>query len=516
VSSASGPAVPPAPPGGAGPVSDPAVGVGDGRAPGKRSLRASPRVVLVHTATFRQARQLVPVLIPVAALVGLDDGLFTIVVMAAVVTALSLVAAVLSWSRFGYADGPTAVVVTRGLLARSVRTVPNDRIRGVEVEAPPLHRLLGLVRVRIDAAAGSVGTNEEELVVDGVPRAEGDRLRARLLARRPAGVPAPEGAQAPEAPVEEELSRFQPRWLLYAPLVGSYLVVPLAAVGTLFRLVQELPDAVVPDLVGPEPSPHLVVAGLVAAVPLLAVAAVAGAAVVNWGYRLVRRGGSLVAVRGLLTRRHTELEVDRIRGGTLSEGLGMRWVRAARVNALVTGLGQANRRGQLLPLGPRPEALRLLGRLVEDPGPLTGHPPAALRRRLVRALAAGLLVTAAGVWAAAVLGWWWVPVVGVVLTALGVPMGIGRYRALGHGAGPRSFSVRSGWLVREQAVLQRRAVVGWQVRQSVFQRRAGLATVVACVGAGSGGYAAVDMAAAEVPAFTAAASSGTWAGTLAP
>ncbi len=508
VSDVSAPAVPPAPPAGSTPV-DAGTGVGT------QQRRTSPRVVLVHTATFRQARQLVPVLIPVAALVGLDDGLLTVVVMAVVITALSLAAAVLSWWRFGYADGPTAVVVTRGLLARSVRTVPNDRIRGVEVEAPPLHRLLGLVRVRIDAAAGSVGANEEELVVDGVTRAEGDRLRARLLARRPAGSPAAESAQPPEPPVEEELSRFRPRWLLYAPLVGSYLVVPLAAVGTLVRLVQELPDAVVPDLAGPEPSPHLVVAGLVAAVPLLAMAAVVGAAVVNWGYRLVRRGGSLVAVRGLLTRRHTELEVDRIRGGTLSEGLGMRWVRAARVNALVTGLGQANRRGQLLPLGPRAEALRLLGRLVEDPGPLTGHPRAALRRRLARALAAGLLVTALGVWTAAAAGWWWVPVAGVVLTVLGVPMGIGRYRALGHGAGPRSFSVRSGWLVREQAVLQRRAVVGWQVRQSVLQRRAGLATVVACVGAGSGGYAAVDMAAAEVPGFTAAAS-GPWAGTLAP
>jgi uncharacterized membrane protein YdbT with pleckstrin-like domain len=496
-------------------VTEPAVDVGGDRAPGDRPLRASPRVVLVHTATFRQARQLVPVLIPVAALVGLDDGLLTVVVMAVVVTALSLAASVLSWWRFGYADGQTAVVVTRGLLARSVRTVPNDRIRGVEVEAPPLHRLLGLVRVRIDAAAGSVGANEEELVIDGVPRAEGDRLRARLLARRPAGAPTTGDDARPE-PAEEEIARFDPRWLLYAPLVGSYLVVPLAAVGTLFRLVQELPDAVVPDVTGPEPSPHLLVIGLVAAVPLLALTAVVGAAVVTWGYRLVRRGGSLIAVRGLLTRRHTELEVDRIRGGTLSEGLGMRWARAARVNALVTGLGQANRRGQLLPLGPRAEALRLLGRLVEDPGPLTGHPRAALRRRLARALAAGLLVTAVGAWTAAALGWWWVPVAGVVLTVLGVPMGIGRYRALGHAAGPRSFSVRSGWLVREQAVLQRRAVVGWQVRQSVLQRRAGLATVVACVGAGSGGYAAVDMAAGEVPGFTAAASSGTWAGTLAP
>ena len=47
-------------------------------------------------------------------------------------------------------------------------------------------------------------------------------------------------------------------------------------------------------------------------------------------------------------------------------------------------------------------------------------------------------------------------------------------------------------------------------RQSFFQRRAGLSTVTACVGAGSGGYAAVDMAAEEVAAFT-EAGSGRWA-----
>ncbi|MGY1689023.1 PH domain-containing protein [Geodermatophilus sp. SYSU D01105] len=480
--------------------------------------RTSPRIVLVHTATFRQARQLVPLLIPLAAVVGLDDGLTTIVVLAVAITALSLAAAALSWWRFDYADGPTAVVVTRGLLARSVRTVPNDRIRGVEVETPLLHRLFGLVRVRVDAAAGSVGTTQEELVIDGVPAAEGDRLRTRLLARRgtPGPVAAPDTAPADE-PAEEVFARFDDRWLLYAPLVGSYLVVPLAAVGALFRFVDELPDGLVPEVAGPDLSdPRVLLPALAAAVPLLALAAVVGAALVNWRFRLVRRGGSLVAVRGLLTRRHTELEVDRIRGGTLSEGLGMRWVRAARVNALVTGLGQANRRGQLLPLGPRSEAETLLRRLVEDPGPLTAHPPAARRRRLVRALASGLLVTAVGVLATATLGWWWVLGAGIALTVLGVPMGIGRYHSLGHRAGPRSFSVRSGWLVREQAVLQRRAVVGWQVRQSLFQRRAGLATVVACVGAGSGGYAAVDLAAADVGGFTAAASSGSWAGTLDP
>jgi putative membrane protein len=125
----------------------------------------------------------------------------------------------------------------------------------------------------------------------------------------------------------------------------------------------------------------------------------------------------------------------------------------------------------------------------------------------------GLLVTAAGLVLLSVTGRWEVLAAGVVLTALGVPLGLGRYAALGHAVGPASLAVRSGWLVREEAVLERRAVVGWRVRQSLFQRQAGLATVIACVGAGNGGYAALDMAADEVPAFAVAAS-GSWAAAL--
>jgi putative membrane protein len=113
----------------------------------------------------------------------------------------------------------------------------------------------------------------------------------------------------------------------------------------------------------------------------------------------------------------------------------MRLVRAARVSALVTGLGDANRRGQLVPLGPRTEAWALVRRLVADPGPLRRHPAAARRRRLVRALSAGLALTAAGAVATALAGAWGVLVAGIVLTVLGVPLGLGRYAALGHAAG---------------------------------------------------------------------------------
>lgn len=486
--------------------------------------RTSPLIVLLHTVTFRQARQYVPLVLAVGATRGFRGGMSSVVLLVVVFTLASLLLAGLSWWRFTYADGPSAVVVTRGLISRSVRTVPNDRIRGVHVEASPLHQLFGLVKVRIDAAAGHERKNEQELVIDGVTRAEGERLRAGLLAReRAPETPIPGAAAAvPAQPAEEEWLRFDNRWLLYAPLVGSYLVLPLAAIGALYRVVDELPgrsplerllDGLPSDRL---PGVGLLVGGGVAAAVLLAAGAVVGAAVVNWRFRLVRRGGSLLAVRGLLTRRHTALEVDRIRGAAIAEGLGMQLVGAARATALVTGLADAAKRGQLLPLGPAVRARALVARLVTDPGPLIAHPPAARRRRLTRATLPGLAVSVVGLVLTLTEGAWPVLLAGVVLTALGVPLGLGRYRSLGHRTGERSFAVRSGWLDREHAVLQRRAVVGWHVRQTFFQRRAGVATVTACVGAGKGGYAAVDMADDEVTAFALDASWGAWARTLRP
>ena len=53
----------------------------------------------------------------------------------------------------------------------------------------------------------------------------------------------------------------------------------------------------------------------------------------------------------------------------------------------------------------------------------------------------------------------------------------------------------SGTLRRSTAALQRRGIIGWTVRQSVFQRRAGLVTVGATTAAGAGVYAIRDVGA---------------------
>ena len=66
-----------------------------------------------------------------------------------------------------------------GVFSRSVRTIPLERVRGIDVTEPFLHRLLGLVHVEIEAAAG--GTQRAELSLPGVSREQADALRQALL-----------------------------------------------------------------------------------------------------------------------------------------------------------------------------------------------------------------------------------------------------------------------------------------------------------------------------------------------
>src|SRR3712207_8076360 len=74
-----------------------------------------------------------------------------------------------------------------------------------------LFRSFGLVRVRIDAAAGSA-LKDEEVLVDGVSRAEGDRLRAAVLTHRT--TTAPPGDRS-----EEHTSELQSRQYLVCRLL---------------------------------------------------------------------------------------------------------------------------------------------------------------------------------------------------------------------------------------------------------------------------------------------------------
>ncbi|MDT0302993.1 PH domain-containing protein [Streptomonospora wellingtoniae] len=442
---------------------------------------------------------------------------------AAAAVATMLLSGLFTWYTVRYQVGAERLEIRRGLIGRSHRSIPLERIRGVDISAHLLHRALGLAVVKIEAAAGGEGSEEGKL--DAVTAPEAERLRRVLLRRRAylrgdSGVQRAEGADdAParvaaegEEPDTEVYFTVPASWYLYSVLSLGYLLTPFVALATLVGVLGQGLGGGAAERAGDlavgiyerasEMAVSLLVAGAVLAALLLLLAmplfAVVSYTVTHWRFTLRRRGDALIAERGMLTRQSVTLERRRIRGHELADNPLERTRSAVRLRAIVTGLGQAATRAMLMPIGPRSRVEEVVERALSPfRGRLARHPRAALGRRLFRAVTPFAVAAAAS----ALLAPPWVAGVFALLALLGVPLGIDRYRSLGHGDDGRQVSVRSGSLRRVQAVVVRDAIIGWTWKQTLFQRRVGLADLELSVGAGSGGYSAIDVGFAESAGF---------------
>ncbi|MFF9348482.1 PH domain-containing protein [Streptomyces sp. NPDC014734] len=417
------------------------------------------------------------------------------------------------WRRTRYRIGAERVELHTGLLLLKKRSLARERVRSVDLTAHPLQRVLGLVTVRIGTGEHS---GDSTLELDPVSRAEGERLRRALLERTST---ATAGTHR-----EGELAALDPRWIRYAPVSFVAPALGGAAVGAVMQVsdwfgAQGKVIGWVGDRFRDTALPTVILV-LVAAVVAAGVVGALGLWVeMWWNYRLEREpGGTLRIRRGLLTSRSVSIEERRLRGVDLVEPLGVRLFGAARVDAITTGLAkddeeQHGDHNTLLPAAPRPfadtVAAAVLRETVSPTGAaLTGHPLAARGRRVRRSLGAvavpvavlavtGLLLTPVLLWTA--LG----------CAVVGLPVGLflarDAYRGLGHGLSGDYLVVRSGTVRRSTAALERAGVIGWTVRQTYFQRRAGVLDIIATTAAGSGAYTAHDADADEGLAFAARA-----------
>jgi len=426
-------------------------------------------------------------LIPAAAAaVALRDARLVLALGVVLVVGVSLV--VLEWRRFRYRIEGGRLVIDRGVLQRRTRVVPLDRIRGVDVTAPLLHRLCRLVRVEVEAAAGG---SKAELTLPGVRRDAAERLRQRvLLARSPL-----EAERAP--PV---VYRASPGLLVAGGLTSwTYLLAPLATLGVIANLADDLPGSLDERVLGEAATlaPETVAAWLLTGAGALALAATfaaIGSLLVDGGFTLVDEGERLIAQRGLLTRRVVTLDRARIRGFDVRDSILQRPFGLCAVRGVVAGIGARGRgRTTLAPVLERPRAGRFLARL-EPSGPdpsaeLERHPRAALPRRIVRAVALPLAVALA----LALLGYPWPASVAALLAAACVWLGLDRYRQLGHRVAAGRVVTREGTVSRRWTVFDPDAIVAYEVRRTPFQARAGLNTIVLHLGEGAGSRRLLDV-----------------------
>ncbi len=428
---------------------------------------------------------------------------------AAITTATALIEWVrLRCSTFRIGDDRVEYIIT--FLATHRTSLPRDRIRTVEIVADPANRLFGVADIRI-----GTGDQGGDLSLKSIDRRYAERLRRQLIHRTGTGTGISSGG-----PQIGELARFRPSWIRFAPISFWTPVLGGAAFGAalqvanwfnaedeLLRRFQRLFDDV----------SLLSEIGIIAAAGLI-VGAVTNLAIYAeswWNYRLEREpDGSLRISRGLLNHRSTTFEEQRIRGVSVVQPAGIRLAGAARLEILATGLrktdddSKTSEPNTLMPAAPRQQVLAVatavLGTVV--PGvpasrtatadTLTKHPAAAQRRRYVRAAAAVVGVTAAGVamslLVASVL-WWVTAALFLPLLAFAGWSATDNYAGLGHAVTDRHLVLRSGSVDRRTEVLVRDGLLGWKLRQSPLQRRAGLVTLFATTAAGDGALRLPDI-----------------------
>ncbi|PDP89614.1 hypothetical protein CQJ94_00135 [Glycomyces fuscus] len=438
-----------------------------------------------------------------------------------------------------------------GIVAKSYRSIPRERVRSVDVAAPIYVRVFGLCSVTVGTGE-KVGAGADQLQLLYVTAEQGEWLRRDLL-RRGAPASAAVAGEAAQAGAggdgETELARLDRRWFAYAPATTATLGVGLGAIAGLLGLNAQTGGvgwdwiSERANLPSVEEMSSFVMAQVLIVVPVTLLGLLVSGVVVLtavavetwWNYRLTREADGTVRLRrGLLTSVSLSVEGRRLNGVTLHEPYVLRLSGGADVRAVATGLAAADdqktsAKSRLSPPMPRERARRLAADLMRTQDSpldvaLAAHPRAALRRRFTRAAVAtvlGAVLSGALAWLQTlVTAAWWGAVHEVEREIIPVPLAtstveatpswgwallaaaiaaaafwyaVGSYRGLGHGLHPSHLVVRKGMAVRDTVTLERSAVIGWRINRSPFQRRLGLADVAATTAAGQGMYAARDV-----------------------
>ena len=393
----------------------------------------------------------------------------------------------LEWLRSTYRVEGGALRLEEGVLARKLRVIPFDRIQQVDLVRKPLHRLLGVATLRVDTAGGG-GAAEVDLEV--VRLREAQALRSRLLrARAGAAAGGEEATAAAEAaPPERALLRLSVGEVMLAGITGTRAAAVLVVLGPLSQLADWFPSLsdwllrrFNPESVAPT-TPAAVLAVAVLAVAVWLGLAAASSVVTDFGFTLATAAGDLVVRRGLLERREAvmptaRLQVVRVDESLLRRALGLASIRIQSAGR--SGGSDETASRLTIPILPRSEVNRVLGELLPGAAPLPAlrTPPPAARRRAMRR---GVVMSAPLVLAVAAVLWALsrpAAPTALLLVPLAVLGGLAAYRSLGHARRDGFLYARQGAAIRVTAVVPVAKAQSGSVRSSVFQRRAGLATL---------------------------------------
>lgn len=241
----------------------------------------------------------------------------------------------LSWRRLTYTIGEQDIRVESGVLSRSARSVPYERIQDVSLEQKLLPRLLGLVAVKFETGAGGA----DDLSLTYLVEAEGERLRELVRERRDDAESGPRAANAsgeatpgPRAEAEAALFTMGPRRLFVFGLF-EFSIAVFAVLAGLLQYLDSFFDIEVWDVdfwrelaeqqggwlleLGAYAQALSAILGLFFVFLIGSATGLARTFSREWGFLLERTARGFRRRRGLFTRTDVVMPVRRVQGITI-------------------------------------------------------------------------------------------------------------------------------------------------------------------------------------------------------
>ena len=455
---------------------------------------------------FNIGRQFAAIALPLVLIVvgrGTDEDRWNVYALVFLIPYTAI--AVGRYLSFRYRYEENDLVIRRGFIFRNQRHIPYSRIQNIDAVQNVVHRVAGVVDVRIQTGGGS----EPEATLSVLTLADLDEMRRRVFGARTAGSEA-----APAAPADnaQELLHLSPRELVVYGLVENRgLIVIGAAVGLAWELApSKLIEQYIGDqasrgfvhsvsrLLGAESGPSwsalgLGVLGLIVFLLLTRAFSVVWALIRLHGFRLTQQGDDLRAEYGLLTRVAATIPRRRIQTITIRESVWHRVCGRAAIRVATAGGKDEHRervaeqREWLAPILARDRVPELLDHLLPrvDLRAIDWQRvhPRAFRRALVRRLAGSVWLAVLALMLLGTKGAWLLPLL-AVLAAVRAHLYV---KHLGWAITGDVVAFREGAFGRRTTVAPLVRIQVVELAESPFDRRTSMARVrVDTAGGGHG------------------------------
>lgn len=419
------------------------------------------------------------------------DAVFWLLLGSIVILLLTFAWEYVYWKRYTYRIEHGEFRIEHGVVYKKRRYIPLERIQSVDYVEGILHRLFGVVKVRVETAGGA----GPEAELQAVTREEAEQLRNVLTVTRTVTDPGEHNVDPDQA---EDKTQNVRRWrlktgeLMILGLTSGSLGVIFPIIGGAFSFLAEFfPVESLFAFIGRYIHVEATFQFISFALVVTFVVALASSIVTNalkFGkFSLTRSGDHLLLERGLLERRRSTIPIRRIQAVRLEEGILRQPIDRVTVRVVSAGYGgegdnDPDTSTVIFPLLKKKEVMLFLREFlpeltVEEIG-FTKVPRRSWRRFVTVKVVLATLISVP-------LSYFFYPwgLLALLLVPLAVLYGHLCYRDEGWYLAGEDLVLRSRFLTRTTTIVTRRRIQSSTVKQSPFQRPSKLATFqVAIIG----------------------------------